>query len=903
MSQASETARCWTLTFYAYKGGTGRTLALINVARYMAEELGYRIGLVDLDLESPGLSHEPLCPQLDAGAPGRTKLIREINRHLGFVDLFNSRFAAWEQASAAEHMAETSPPASAPRTSASSTTLAAPAAALTMPEITDEDVDRHVIRLDSGGDGTIVLMPTAKVADDAWPDAAGDGPEPESWSYPANLEVFLRRLSLRSPAEVAGLTQAVLQTFIRRYDLDFLFLDGRTGTGSFFSVYTYSVPQLLVLFCGLNEQNIKGSLSVLQAKAYNPPDNFQEAPVLLIASPVPTVGPRMLEARLASVMDELRELERERVNAVSKSKKGTPKYIYELPQGVEFMLPYTDLASYEETYFLRRYPHSQLAREYRRLATAIETLTVKPGGLPDRLPQGGAARAKSAGKTASQRGAPLRIAAENVTEDHFRSFFRERGYAEKEIVCGDGGAKLSVRSDSAPPYDVELWPSEHTESPWEMLAHGRDLSNPPDVLLFPQIHLGSLTSGSKLLDLTEERLAADDRDSTKRPRIFKYSFLDRFYPGWRHWCSFGAHVMSLPFSINTMLLCANRDLLREVCLPYWQARGQVRRDPGLSFLPSSWPTLVEVLRQFNALASTNRDWQPFRMVLHDRGLYYEWLNIVLAMGGVDLHEREGRLLERISVAAPRVVEATEVFRDLAANTVRQKSPRMDQQIAAFGQGLLALYVAWTDSFRFAQPARVAPRRGDTSPIKTTIADVPGLPSPLPAIKIQLGSLPRDVRYPRRQVVDGWLMAFPAGIKAGRKRHAFEFASAFLDPELQWRLLRRGFPTPSLWAVDQELASHAERPVVNGQPPLGERNYDVFLRALRAAITDGHWVPSPVKGTEIYDKIRAALYQILRGDGVKEKLDEAQTEIWKMLTQAGPMANAAPVISEGGGYEA
>lgn len=45
----------YTVTFYSYKGGVGRTMALVNVA-YMLARTGKRVLLVDFDLEAPGLS-------------------------------------------------------------------------------------------------------------------------------------------------------------------------------------------------------------------------------------------------------------------------------------------------------------------------------------------------------------------------------------------------------------------------------------------------------------------------------------------------------------------------------------------------------------------------------------------------------------------------------------------------------------------------------------------------------------------------------------------------------------------------------------------------------------------------------------------------------------------------------
>ena len=54
------------VTFYSYKGGTGRTMALANVAWILAAN-GQRVLVVDWDLESPGL-HRFFHPFLDAEA-------------------------------------------------------------------------------------------------------------------------------------------------------------------------------------------------------------------------------------------------------------------------------------------------------------------------------------------------------------------------------------------------------------------------------------------------------------------------------------------------------------------------------------------------------------------------------------------------------------------------------------------------------------------------------------------------------------------------------------------------------------------------------------------------------------------------------------------------------------------
>ncbi len=64
------------VTFYSYKGGTGRTMALANVAWIIAAS-GRRVLVVDWDLESPGL-HKFFLPFLDESTVSATPGVIEI---------------------------------------------------------------------------------------------------------------------------------------------------------------------------------------------------------------------------------------------------------------------------------------------------------------------------------------------------------------------------------------------------------------------------------------------------------------------------------------------------------------------------------------------------------------------------------------------------------------------------------------------------------------------------------------------------------------------------------------------------------------------------------------------------------------------------------------------------------
>src|SRR5271169_1658910 len=65
------------ITFYSYKGGTGRTMALANVAWILAAN-GERVLIADWDLESPGLDRffQPFMDPGVAQKPGVVDFIR-----------------------------------------------------------------------------------------------------------------------------------------------------------------------------------------------------------------------------------------------------------------------------------------------------------------------------------------------------------------------------------------------------------------------------------------------------------------------------------------------------------------------------------------------------------------------------------------------------------------------------------------------------------------------------------------------------------------------------------------------------------------------------------------------------------------------------------------------------------
>lgn len=79
------------ITFYSYKGGTGRTMALANAACLLAGEgpgggEPKRVLMVDWDLEAPGL-HRFFRSALGGGTPGR-EFDQELDARPGLIELF-----------------------------------------------------------------------------------------------------------------------------------------------------------------------------------------------------------------------------------------------------------------------------------------------------------------------------------------------------------------------------------------------------------------------------------------------------------------------------------------------------------------------------------------------------------------------------------------------------------------------------------------------------------------------------------------------------------------------------------------------------------------------------------------------------------------------------------------------
>jgi len=77
------------ITFYSYKGGTGRSMALSNVACLLAERniMNKGVLMIDWDLEAPGL-HRFFGNRCKGYFQESDNLDKDLDAHLGLIDLF-----------------------------------------------------------------------------------------------------------------------------------------------------------------------------------------------------------------------------------------------------------------------------------------------------------------------------------------------------------------------------------------------------------------------------------------------------------------------------------------------------------------------------------------------------------------------------------------------------------------------------------------------------------------------------------------------------------------------------------------------------------------------------------------------------------------------------------------------
>ena len=236
-----------TITFYSYKGGAGRTLAVANVAKYLSM-FGQRVFAVDLDLEAPGLHYK-----LTLAQPAKAGEIRQ-----GVVDIIYSFVTDGR---------------------------------------TPTSLSSYVVELTRPNDsyGPIWLMPAGRV------------PSAEYWRRLAQINWHDLFYAENAPGVAFFLElKAMIEN---EFTPDFLLIDARTGITEHGGIATTLLPDQVVCLLLNNRENLDGAREVLRG-IRRAPRLKDQAPIDIhaVLARIPRPGaPGSEEQILAELRDFLNE--------------------------------------------------------------------------------------------------------------------------------------------------------------------------------------------------------------------------------------------------------------------------------------------------------------------------------------------------------------------------------------------------------------------------------------------------------------------------------------------------------------------------------------------------------------------------------------------------------------------
>jgi MinD-like ATPase involved in chromosome partitioning or flagellar assembly len=213
------------ITFYSFKGGTGRSMALANVAWILASS-GRRVLAVDWDLEAPGL-HRYFAPFL---------LDKDLTASEGVID-FVRNFEAQALARGAQKARE-------------------PTKADSVYELDSgewykrfADISHYAVTLEwNFGDkcGHLDFVPAGK-----------QGPSYSERVNSFDWNNFYERLG------GGAFLEATKESIRTQGDYDYVLIDSRTGVSDTAGICTVQMPDILVVFFTANNQSIEGTANVV----------------------------------------------------------------------------------------------------------------------------------------------------------------------------------------------------------------------------------------------------------------------------------------------------------------------------------------------------------------------------------------------------------------------------------------------------------------------------------------------------------------------------------------------------------------------------------------------------------------------------------------------------------------
>ncbi len=204
-----------TISFYSYKGGVGRSLALTNLAAYLVQ-FGATVVMVDFDLEAPGLHYkvQPGSTPIEVSNGGLAGLLADVSSSGSASDL------DYDLAIDVTKYVESPTPV-------------------------EDDLEQQR--------GKLLLIP------------AGDPLQPRYWSDLARID-WGRLFTLEPRPGVTALAR-LRDHIVETYEPDLLLVDSRTGITPSAGVSTTLLPDVVVALLLNTPEHLDGSRIVISAIA------------------------------------------------------------------------------------------------------------------------------------------------------------------------------------------------------------------------------------------------------------------------------------------------------------------------------------------------------------------------------------------------------------------------------------------------------------------------------------------------------------------------------------------------------------------------------------------------------------------------------------------------------------
>ncbi len=324
----------YIFTFYSFKGGVGRSLALLNTAYTLASR-GRHVLVVDMDLEAPGISSF-LVRQKELAVP-------KAAHPLDVLALLSAAIAALKAGGAPKDVASKLPPVST-----------------YIRSVADDKLAPLRPKLGQLGRLDVVVADRDHDYWRRWAEVGIQGlPQDQLVALSSVLHHYFK--AQRFAHRPAGLEpfEPPLPT-----PYDYVLVDSRTGITELGGLCVGPLADRLIVLTGLNDQNVEGTLSFMEEAGITPKPRAREErlwdeadapsndgpeapslgpkPTLVVASPVPSGEIQFKRTRLDELTRRLG--------------------IRPIP------LSYHPQMALLESVFVRDYPEEYLASEYRTLA-------------------------------------------------------------------------------------------------------------------------------------------------------------------------------------------------------------------------------------------------------------------------------------------------------------------------------------------------------------------------------------------------------------------------------------------------------------------------------------------------------------------------------------------------------